>query len=197
MNKTVCALTLALAVGISLSAGAQQPAKSSAPGQRPPDDRSLRIMISAFPDGGHVPVENSCLGKGHGISPAIKWWRVPPGTKSFILLLHDPEAHHKGLADATHWMVWNIPASARSLPEGMPGGLTLPDGAHQVPARNATGAYFGPCAPARGFDHHYIFNLYAVDTMLNLPETASRDQVLAAANGHILGSAVWIGLFHR
>ncbi len=186
-----------LAMGMALSGSARQQGKSSESGQQPPDERSLRIMISAFPDGGRVPVKNSCLGPGHGVSPAVRWWRVPPGTESFILLVHDPEAHHKGVEDIAHWMIWNIPGNARELPEGVPAGLTLSDGAHQVPARGPTGAYVGPCAPPRGFDHHYIWNLYALDTRLNLSETASRDQVMAAAEGHILGSAVWVGLFHR
>jgi len=159
----------------------------------------MRMTILDFPDGGHVPVKNSCLGKGHGVSPAIEWRQVPAGTKSFILLVHDPEAHHNnGVEDVTHWMIWNIPGTARALPEGVPAGLTLPDGAHQVQGRGGpTGVYFGPCAPPAGYDHHYIFNLYALDTMLDLPETATRAQVMAAANGHLLSSVVWIGLFHR
>lgn len=186
-----------LAMGMALGGSAQQRGKSPASGRQPPDERSLRIMIPAFPDGGRVPVKYSCLGQGHGVSPAVRWWRVPPGTRSFILWMHDPEAHHKGVEDITHWLIWNIPGKTRELPEGVPAALTLPGGAHQVPSHGATGAYYGPCAPPRGFDHHYIWNLYALDTRLDLPATATRDQVMAAANGHILGSAVWVGLFHR
>lgn len=191
-------VTLVFALGIAIGANAQQGRRAPASGGRKTRPRPLRMSIPGFADGSQIPLKYTCVAKGHGVSPAVRWSQVPAGTKSFILLVQDPEAHPgRGTQDVTHWMIWNIPGNARGLPEGVPAGLTLPDGAHQVQGRGGpTGVYFGPCAPP-GPNHHYMWELYALDTKLNLPKTATREQVMAAANGHILSTAVWIGLFHR
>lgn len=192
------AIGFALAMGIALGGYAQQRGRRGAPGRRGPMTPPLRMTIPGFADGSVIPTRFTCVAKNNGESPQVRWSQVPPGTRSFILLVHDPEAHPgKGLMDVTHWMIWNIPATAKGLPQSVPAGDTLPDGAHQVRrGRDPVGRYFGPCAPP-GPNHHYTWNLYALDTTLNLPAGATRQQVMDAANGHILGSAVWIGLFHR
>ena len=168
------------------------------PGKRGPRTAPLRMSIPAFADGSAIPTRFTCVAKDSGESPEVRWNQVPPGMQSFILLVHDPEAHPgKGTMDVTHWMIWNIPGTVRGLPQGVPAGDTLPDGAHQVRRGNETaGRYFGPCAPP-GPNHHYTWDLYALDIKLELPATATRQQVMDAANGHILGAAEWIGLFHR
>lgn len=189
-----------LASGIALNGSAQKrgAAQAQAQTEREIMRHPLRMTISGFADGAKIPTKFTCVAKGHGASPEIRWRQVPAGTKSFILLLHDPEAHPgMGSMDTTHWLIWNIPGTARSLPEGIPAGDTLPDGAHQLPGHGSpVGVYFGPCAPP-GPNHHYTWDLYALDTKLDLPATASREQVMDAASGHILSTAVWIGLFHR
>jgi len=101
--------------------------------------------------------------------------------------------------DQAHWVVWNIPATATGLPEGVPKGSQLADGSHQI---SATGAmYRGPGAPANGPPHHYVFELFALDTKLSVEPTAdafeTRASVLKAMQGHILGKAVHGGLFRR
>lgn len=166
-------------------------------GGRGPQSPPLLITIPGFADGSALPVKFSCSGQPAAVSPEIHWSQVPAGTQSFMLLVHDPEPHPgKGIMDITHWLIWNIPGSATGLPEGVPAGSTLPDGSHQVKGTRPTGSYAGPCAPP-GPNHHYTWELYALDTKLDLPEDASRADIMKAADGHVLGAALWIGLFHR
>jgi Raf kinase inhibitor-like YbhB/YbcL family protein len=93
--------------------------------------------------------------------------------------------------------VWNIPGSAKGLPENMPPQPTLPDGTVQGKNAGDTVGYRGPGAPATGPKHHYTLELFALDTKLDLGPDASRADVMKALNGHVLGKAVYVGLFHR
>jgi len=103
------------------------------------------------------------------------------------------------IAEQVHWVFWNIPATASGLPEGVPKGSQLPDGSYQI---SATGPmYRGPGAPASGPLHHYVFELFALDTKLDVKPTTdafeTRANVIKAIQGHILGKAVYGGLFRR
>ncbi|MGB9067098.1 MAG: YbhB/YbcL family Raf kinase inhibitor-like protein [Candidatus Acidiferrales bacterium] len=131
------------------------------------------------------------------VSPALKWTNVPESTLSFALIFHDPESVQKKSDDYLHWMVFNIPASVRELPEGWPANAQLADGTIQ--ARNTHGdvGYRGPGAAAVGPYHHYTFELYALDTKLELSPDVTRADVLQAMSGHILAKAVLVGRFHR
>jgi hypothetical protein len=114
--------------------------------------------------------------------------------------MHDMEVvRMRGLEDQVHWLVWNIPATATGLLEGVPRGATLSNGAFQV---SATGpVYRGPGAPAGGPPHHYVFELYALDAPLTVQPSedafGTRRQVLEAMQGHVLGKAVHVGSFWR
>jgi Raf kinase inhibitor-like YbhB/YbcL family protein len=99
--------------------------------------------------------------------------------------------------DVLHWMAFNIPGDARSLPEGMSTAATLPDGTIQIKSRRGTPGFMGPGAPAPGPHHHYTFELFALDNKLALTADATRDDVLKAINGHIKAKAVLVGRFHR
>jgi len=108
-------------------------------------------------------------------------------------------ARNKTTDDTIHWLVWNIPGTETGIPEGIPMGATLPDGAYQI---SVGGAMFrGPGAPATGPKHHYVFEIYALDTKLDVEPSKdpfeTRANVLKAIQGHILGKAVYLGLFHR
>ena len=165
-------------------------------GGRGPQAPPLLMTIPGFADGSTVPVKFTCSAQPAAVSPEVQWSQVPPGTQSFMLLLHDPEPRPaKGLTDITHWLIWNVPGTAKGLPEGVPAG-TLPVGSHQLKGNRPAGMYNGPCAPP-GPNHHYTWELYALDTKLDLPEEATRADVMKAADGHILGAAIWIGLYHR
>ena len=137
---------------------------------------------------------------GDQTSPAISWINTPAGTVTFVLHVHDMEgARNKTTDDQLHWLVWNIPATVTSLPEGVPMGAQLQNGAYQLSAGGAM--YRGPGAPATGPRHHYTFELFALDTKIDVqPGTdpfATRVDVIKAMQGHVLGKAVYVGLFHR
>ena len=118
----------------------------------------MTMTVAGFSDGGQFPVKYSQaapgVATGEGLSPAITWTNVPAGTQSFVLNMHDMEvARNRTTDDQAHWVVWNIPATATGLPEGVPKGAQLADGAYQI---SATGQmYRGPGAPANGPPHHY------------------------------------------
>jgi len=157
---------------------------------------ALSITTSAFSDGALIPDRFTVLAS-NPVSPALQWTGVPDGTISFVLILHDPDgAPQKKVEDWLHWLVFNIPGSARGLPEGVPIRAQLPDGTIQAMNRGING-YLGPGAPASGPYHHYMFELFALDTTLDLGADATRAEVLKAIDGHILGKSVTVGRFHR
>jgi len=162
-----------------------------------PPRPGLTLTTSAFPDGGEVPARFT-QSDPNAVSPKLEWTNVPQGTVTFALILHDPDvALQRKNDDVLHWMAFNIPGTATSLPEALPATATMPDGTIQ--AKNLRGAvgYMGPGAPAAGPDHHYTFELYALDTKLDLGPDATRADVLKAMDGHILGKGVLVGRFHR
>jgi hypothetical protein len=156
----------------------------------------LMIMMPDLKDGTELPVKYSCSNAPAGVSPHIEWMNTPPNTQSFALLLHDPEPHPRGsIYDITHWFIYNIPATSKELPESVPTG-ELPNGTKQLKNIRGATAYFGPCAPP-GPDHHYTYQLFALDTKLDLGPDATRADAEKAMDGHILGSAEVVQLFHR
>ena len=164
----------------------------------------MTMTVAGFADGGMFPVKYSQAApnvpNGEGTSPAITWTNAPAGTQSFFLNMHDLDlARNKTSEDQPHWVLWNIPATLTGLPEGVAKGSQLPDGSYQI---SATGPmYRGPGAGANGPLHHYMFELYALDTKLDVKPTAdafeTRTNVMKAIQGHILGKAVYGGLFKR
>ncbi len=187
------AFVLALAVAASGIAQAQTPAAPAAPAPRPP---ALVITSTAFEDGGVIPDKYTQKASPTAPSFPLSWVNAPAGTQSFVLLFHDLDVvSNRSMTDSLHWLAWDIPATATSLPEGVPNVATLPDGTVQITHRNTMG-YVGPGYPGPNY-HHYTVQLIALDTKLGLPTTATRDQVMAAVNGHILGKGVLTGRFHR
>jgi Raf kinase inhibitor-like YbhB/YbcL family protein len=165
-------------------------------GKKGPGAPPMRLMSSAFADGTVIP--DKYTQAGQSVSPELTWTNTPMGTVTFALLFHDPDvAIQKKLEDVTHWIAWNIPGTATKLDEGIKAGATLPDGMIQGKNRGGNNSYMGPGAPANGPDHHYTFELFALDIKLDLGPDASRDDVMKAIDGHILGKAVWEGRFHR
>jgi Raf kinase inhibitor-like YbhB/YbcL family protein len=201
MRNRVRLLTASVAVLIAVPLTAQQPG-----GQRgaAPAAPAMTLTVSGFADGADIPVKFSQaapgVATGEGLSPAISWTNVPAGTQSLFLNMRDMDvARNKTTDDQAHWVVWNIPASATGLPEGVPKGPKLSNGAYQF---SATGQmYRGPGAGANGPKHHYMFELYALDTMVDVQPAAdafeSRANVMKAIQGHVLGKAVYGGLFKR
>jgi len=180
----------------SVSLIAQAPPAGQAPAA--PPRPAMALTTTAFPDGGQIPAKYTQA--GDQISPVLSWSNVPPGTVSFVLHMRDPDvARNKTIEDQVHWLVWNIPGTATGMPENVPKGPDLKDGSRQISASGPV--YRGPGAPATGPLHHYTFELYALDTKVDLPAGAdaweTRTAVWKAMDGHILGKAVYVGLFRR
>jgi len=165
--------------------------------QKAPAGPGLTLTTTAFADGGEIPAKYT-QSVAQPISPQLAWTHVPAGTVSFVLLMHDPDASPQHRTDdVLHWLVFNIPGTARGLPEGVPAEARLPDGAVQCKNQGGVVGYRGPGAPAAGPHHHYTLELFALDTKLDLGPDATRADVLKAIDGHILGKGALVGLFHR
>jgi Raf kinase inhibitor-like YbhB/YbcL family protein len=171
-------------------------------GGRGPQTPPLLMTTTSFEDGGVVPDKYTQKAGPMAVSPELKWSQVPMGTQSFVLLMHDPEPvlQKSSKTDILHWLAWNIPGTSTGLPEGIQQG-ELPDGTRQVSLRG--GGYMGPGAPAGPY-HHYTFELYALDTKLEIPQPGQgtnaaevRTKVVDAMDGHVLGKAVLVGRFHQ
>jgi len=184
-----------LMVGLSIGvAAAQTPAP--APG-RGPAGPGLTLTSPAFEDGGIIPNKYTQADPSP-VSPKLVWTNVPANTVSFALIFHDPDvAIQRRVDDVLHGMWFNIPGDARELAEGLPSTPTLPNGTVQAKNLRGNPGYMGPGAGAAGPYHHYTFELFALDTKLELTPDATRAGVLNAMNGHILGKGVLVGRFHR
>ena len=177
----------------------------AAPPAAPPARLVLSVTSPAWPDGGEVPMRFAS--RGENKSPAFDFhWSLgltpasaPDTLKSYAVVFRDMEnSTNKTTVDTLHWTAFNIPGTAKGLPEGLGSG-TLPDGTRNGPGiatmRGGPGNYFGPGAGPGPF-HHYVFEFFALDTMLDLPATATRDDLLKAMDGHVIGKAAYVGRFH-
>jgi Raf kinase inhibitor-like YbhB/YbcL family protein len=192
LTISTATILLLAAIGSALQGARPQGQQASAP-PRP----GLTLTTSAFEDGSVIPPKYT-QSDPSPISPKLEWTNVPPNTTSFALILHDPDAApQKKAEDILHWMIFNIPATVHELPEAVPTNAQLPDGTIQ--AKNFRGGvgYMGPGAGAAGPYHHYTFELFALDTKLDLGPDTTRADVLKAIDGHVLGKGVLVGRFHR
>ena len=159
----------------------------------------MTLSTAAWPDGGTIPLRFTQAGVE--VSPPLSWSGAPETTASFVLLVHDLDAAAgDGTSDVLHWLVWNIPKDATGLPEAVPEGAELPDGTRQI---SVTGPnYRGPAAPAAGPAHHYVFELFALDTTIDVKPVGAtvaetRAAVVAAMATHVRGKAAMVGLYKR
>lgn len=152
---------------------------------------ALTVTSDAFQQGGTIPAKHTC--KGDDVSPPLTWTGAPEGTKSYALVVDDPDAPD---AVFTHWLLYDIPADTAELPAGVRAQEKLSNGALQ--GRNDFGktGYGGPCPPP-GHPHHYRFTLYALDRAPGLAPGAGKAQLLRAMEGHILAQYELTGLFQR
>lgn len=151
-------------------------------------ESNFLLFSTAFQNRQKIPAKYTC--DGVNVSPQLQWTGAPSGTKTFALIVDDPDAPGGVF---THWVLFNLPADRFELPEGISGTAEL------KPNHGTTGwrktAYGGPCPPSG--THHYIFTLYASDAALNLSAGASKKEVLAALEGHVLATTELIGLYSR
>jgi Raf kinase inhibitor-like YbhB/YbcL family protein len=178
-----------LAVGLALGQGGGEKQALPPPG--------MALTSPDFEDGGVIP-NRFTQANATWVSPKLDWKNVPPGTVSFALIAWDPDvAIEKTTEEVLHWLIFNIPGSAKGLPQGVPATSMMPDGTIQGKNQRDLVGYLGPGQGPQGPYHHYTFDLYALDTKLGLGEGATRADVLKAINGHILGKAVLVGRFHQ
>ena len=196
-------LILIVAVGQAGCAPAAAPIPPIPGPPTPTPGPPFRVSSAAFEPGGEIPVQYSC--QGANLSPPLEWPGVPEGTQSLALLVDDPNSEPPGFV---HWVIYNIPPISTGLPEGVPAEATLPDGTLQGVNDFALFAeegqthpggapinrigYDGPCPPSA---HHYVFTLYALDTVLDLPAEATKADLLAAMEGHVLDEAELTGVY--
>ena len=199
--RTIRILTISTATILLLAAFGSGVQGSRPQGQQTPapapQGPGFALTTTAFEDGSTIPAKYTQL-VPNPVTPKLEWANVPAGTVSFVLIMHDPDgAPQKRLEQYLHWMLFNIPGTARELPEGVAATPQLADGTIQ--AKNARGdiGYRGPGAGAAGPYHHYTFELYALDIKLDLGPDATQSDVLKAIDGHIVGKAVLVGRFHR
>ena len=154
----------------------------------------LALSSSAFTDGSPIPVQFTCDGANQ--SPPLSWSGAPEGTASYALIVEDPDAPG---GTFIHWVLYDIPATTRALPQGVPNGASVVSLAGAKQGRTGfknTIGYGGPCPP-KGAPHHYHFKLFALDKSLGLESGATRDQVMDAMRGHELGHGEIIGTYAR
>jgi Raf kinase inhibitor-like YbhB/YbcL family protein len=149
----------------------------------------MKLESTAFADNSPIPTKYAC--DGEKINPPLDFLEVPPGTKTLVLIMEDPDVPRTLRPDGMfdHWLVWNIPATTKGIPEN-----SIPPG---VTGQNTRGTleYVPPCPPDR--EHRYFFTLYALDTTLQLERTSSKADLLKAMDGHIIEYCQLIGTYNR
>lgn len=202
------AITVASACAMLMAQGPGGPGGAKGGGGKGGPPRPvLSVTSPAWPDGGEVPMKYAGGRGGENKSPMFEFhWTTgndpampPDALKTYAIIFHDIENAGRGntTVDTLHWSAFNIPGTAKSLPEGLGGG-DLPDGTRNgagIAAGRGTPSYFGPGAGVGPF-HHYVFEFYALDTKLDLPATTSREDLIKAMDGHVIGKAAYVGRFH-
>lgn len=151
----------------------------------------MDLESKSFKNRGYIPEKYTC--DSSDISPELRWSDAPPATKSFAIICDDPDAP---MGTWVHWVIFNIPAQKNSLKENISKVSILPSGIIQGMNSYRSFGYRGPCPPS-GKPHRYFFKLYALDTILSLSQSPTKDELLKAMDGHILSTTQIIGLYKR
>ena len=152
---------------------------------------AFTLSSPSFPAGGGIARQHTC--EGADVSPPLSWRGAPPGTKSFALIVDDPDAP---VGTWVHWVLYDLPGDATQLPDAVPMTETLASGARQGINDFRKVGYGGPCPPP-GKAHRYFFKLYALDTATNLKPRADKAALLRAIEGHVVAQAELIGTYKR
>ena len=158
----------------------------------PVEDAKLTVTSPTLKQGEQMPPQHSAY--GDDASPHLAWSGTPKEAKSFAIVMDDPDAAVKPF---THWVAWNIPAHVQELREALPTAPLLKHPAEIAQGRNTRGSvgYFGPKPPHGDPPHHYHFQVFALDRMLDLKPTASREELLRAIEGHVLAAGELVPTF--
>jgi Raf kinase inhibitor-like YbhB/YbcL family protein len=152
---------------------------------------TFQLSTTAFSSGGPIPKKFTC--DGPDVSPALTWNEPPAGTQAFALIMDDPDAP---VGTWVHWVLYDLPASERGLPEGVPKEAEVPSGARQGRNDFRKIGYGGPCPPA-GSTHRYFFKLYALSSTTQLNSGATKADLEGAIKGHVLAQAELVGRYNR
>jgi len=151
---------------------------------------ALQLTSPVFIQGNPIPAVYTCTGRN--ISPALAWGEPPSGTQAFALIMDDPDAPG---GTWTHWVLFNLPGSTRSLSENVPPGASLPDGSLQGKNSWGNAGYGGPCPPSG--THRYFFKLFALDRALDLTSGADAARLVKAMQGHVLAKVELMGTYRK
>jgi len=189
----VLVATAALLASVAVAGAQDKGGKKKGGFQLPP---MIHITIADFPDGGRIPNKYTCAAGPTSPSPAMTWTGAPANTQSYAVIMHDPDPVLGGSAtnDVLHWAIFDIPGDAKGLPEGVKNGEQA-DGAKHINNLGGNPGYMGPCAPPGHGDHHYTFEVYALNAKLGLPASTSRTDLMNAMNGKVIAKGVYIGIF--
>ncbi len=155
---------------------------------------TLELTSRAFEQGQSIPTKHAYKGEGDNLSPPLAWSGAPEGTQSFALICDDPDAPsplRPRPKPWVHWVVYDLPAGLASLDEGGNGGGV--EGTTDFGEK----AYGGPMPPPGSGTHRYFFKLYALDATLGLDPGASKADLLAAMEGHVLAEVELFGTYER
>jgi Raf kinase inhibitor-like YbhB/YbcL family protein len=153
----------------------------------------LRLNLASTSIVGNV-IAKRCTCDGGESSPELSWSAPPAGTQSFTLIAYDKDSPFG--YSFTHWLLYDLPADKRELPEALPKQAQLPDGSFQGSNDFDKSGYAGPCPPGHSA-HRYVFTLYALDSKLNLPLNATRKQIEKALQRHVLAYGELIGKYQH
>ena len=155
----------------------------------------LQLSSSAFSDGGAIPSRYTC--DGENVSPPLAWGDPPAGTKSFALVVDDPDAPDPAAPRVrwVHWVLFDLPAETRALKEGIRSAADLPAGTKVGSNDWGNPTWSGPCPPTGR--HRYVFTLYALDTELTQSSALSKRSLEEAMAGHILAHTMLVGMYER
>lgn len=186
-----CALTLCGAVLLGSPATEHARAAAAQAAAQKTPEAIFQLTSSSFAADSAIPAQYTC--DGSDVSPALAWTEPPLGTQSFALIVDDPDTPKKTVI---HWLIYDLPAATRALPEGVPTKAKLPDDSRQGKNDHGKIGYSGPCPPA-GAAHHYFFKLYALDYKTGLKPKAAVADVDKAIKGHILAQTELIARFQH
>ena len=193
--RICCFLTVAFLISACRDSGVTPPVSNANllvtnGSQGNVSNNAMKLISPAFQDGEPIPKKYTC--QGENISPPFSLVGVPASAKSLALICDDPDAPGKTW---THWVLFDLPASTREIPEGLPRQETIANGAKQGITDFKTAGYGGPCPPSG--THRYFFKIYALDTDFELAGGASKEQLLKAIEGHVIVEGQLIGTYQK
>jgi Raf kinase inhibitor-like YbhB/YbcL family protein len=190
MRRSLAISTLSLLMFLACTSRPQPIAKAPAANTPAQEKPGIKLTSTAFKEGEPIPRQYTC--DGVNISPPLEWTGLPKTAKTIAIIADDPDAPS---GNWVHWVLYNLPADNIGLVENLPPAENLKAGGFQGKTDFEKIGYGGPCPPAG--THRYFFKIYALDGELPLKAGATKDELLKAMEGHIVGQAQLMGTYRR